>query len=300
MYISQLKTFIEVAETLSFSEAATRLCISQSAVSQNIAELERISGTLLINRNKRPFKLTTAGEIFLQGACDIIRKSEETMEKIELAARGYIGRIKVGFLAGVEQEFLPRGIKEFCDAYPKTKISLQHFNWAGVNQAMELEHIDVGFSFSYGLDHFPGITGKPLYTDKLYIAMHRNHHLAHHTSLDMTKLKHEPFVTFHRQTDYLLHDLTKQVCAEHGYTPNVTSYVYDMDAILFIVKTGQSISLVPGAVRQADKQIRFVEINGKNKHLDLMLVWKKDNDNPAIPLFVEKMSAISSLKMYQY
>lgn len=300
MYISQLKTFVEVAETLSFSEAAARLGISQSAVSQNIAELEKLSGTLLINRNKRPFKLTTAGAIFLQGAYDIIRKSEDTMAKIELVAKGYIGGLRMGFLAGVEQEFLPQGIKDFCDAYPKIKISLQHFNWAGTNQAIELEQIDVGFSFSYGLDHFPGIIGKPLYTDKLYIALHRHHHLAHNISIDISKLKDEPFVMFHRQTDYLLHDLTKQVCAEHGYTPNVTSHVYDMDAILFIVKTGQAIALVPGAVRQPDKQIRFVEINGGNKHLDLMLVWKKTNDNPAIPLFIEKVSAISSLKKYQF
>jgi len=292
----QLKTFIEVAESTSFSEAASRLNISQSAVSQTILELEKQANTTLIIRNKRPLKLTLAGEIFLQGAYDIIRKSEEIMSKIELADKGYTGTLRLGFLAEGKQDFLPQGIKEFCEFYPKINLSLQHYNWTGVNRALELEQIDVGVSFSHKLDQFPDLEGKPLCPDKLVLAIHRNHHLASYNSVSISALKSERFVTFHQQTDYLLYDLINQVCAAQGFMPNIVSNVFDMDAILFIVKTGQAISLVPGSVRQHDKDIRFLEISEGNKYFDLMLVWKKGNNNPTIPLFIDKISSNSALK----
>jgi DNA-binding transcriptional LysR family regulator len=292
MDINLLRSFIAVAETLSFTEAGARLSISQSAVSQQIAELERLLGAKLILRNKRPFQLTPSGKVVLKEAASIVAKAEDLFTKIKFIQNGFTGTLRVGFLAGVEQDFLTQGIREFCEFYPRINLILQHFNWTELTQAMMNDDIDVGFTIAHNYFNFPELTGISLYTDVFCVALPHNHRLAGENTINISRLAHEPFVTFPRQTDRLLHDFTIQLCAEHGFMPVIVSHPRDMAAILFMVKLGCAISIVPSAVRKtAISDVRFVEIESPERYHDFTLTWKKDNLNPSIPVFIEKVKS---------
>ena len=129
MDIQKLKYFVAVAESLSFSEAASNVGISQSAMSQQIAELERQVKTQLIIRKKRPLQLTSAGKVLLKESYSLVAKADEALHKTHQAAKGYVGFLKVGFLGGIERSFLPRVIREFRDVYPEIDLSLHQYNW---------------------------------------------------------------------------------------------------------------------------------------------------------------------------
>lgn len=81
MDIRQLRYFIAVAEHLNFTEAARELFVAQSAVSQQIADLEKKVGVQLFIRNKRSVQLTKAGTVLLKEANDLIKKLKKPLKR---------------------------------------------------------------------------------------------------------------------------------------------------------------------------------------------------------------------------
>ncbi|MDA8441339.1 MAG: LysR substrate-binding domain-containing protein [Peptococcaceae bacterium] len=297
MDIQKLKYFIALSENLNFSEAAQQLHISQSALSQQIAELEKQVDAQLLNRNKRPFQLTSAGRVLLKEAYTLVAKADDALKKTKMAADGVIGYLKVGFLGGIEENFLPEGIREFEEAYPHIELSLQHYNWGELNKVLTSGEIDVGFTMSYGFERFPELVGLNLYSDVFSVAMHRNHRLASESMINVAQLANERFATFYRQTDDLLHDYTISICAAHGFIPNITSQFWDLAAILFMVESGLAVTIVPGTVREvASRGVRIIDLEGPNTDLDVMVAWNKNTLNTSIPVFVRKLESLDALK----
>lgn len=100
MLLRQLNYFIAVAETGSFTRAAERCFISQSAVSQQIQALERELGVELIHRENRTFTLTAAGEHFYRKGCPLLKKLDGLCrETAELGRTALLG-LRVGCLRG--------------------------------------------------------------------------------------------------------------------------------------------------------------------------------------------------------
>ncbi len=297
MDTQKLKYFITLAEYQNFSDAASAAGKSQSAISQQIAELEKQVGAQLINRKKRPFELTSAGKILLKEAYAIVSKADEALNKTCLAANGYIGFLKVGFLGGIERGFLPQAIREFRETYPNIDLSLHQYNWGELNKALVHEEIDVGFTMTYGFDRFHELISKDLFTNVTTIAMQRNHRLSSESSIKISLLKNESFVTLNPKTDFLLYDQTMQLCGESGFAPRKITLCWDIDAILFNVESGLGVSILPGTIRDlAGRDVRFVEIDHPDKYLSVKVAWNKNTLNSAISIFVDKLEALRSSK----
>ncbi len=297
MDTQKLKYFIAVAEYLNFSEAAIKVGISQSAISQQIAELEKQVGTPLIIRKKRPLQLTSAGKILLKESYSLVTRADEALNKTYLATKGILGFLKVGFLGGIERAFLPEAISEFRETYPNIDLSLHQYNWGELNKALMREEIDVGFTMTYGFDRYVDLTAKELFTDVVCVAMHRNHRLASESSIKVANLKEESFVTLNPKTDFLIHDQTIQLCAEGGFSPSKITLCWDIDAILFNVESGLGVTILPGTVRDlAGHDIRFIDIDHPDKYFSVLVAWNKNSLNPSIPIFVEKLESLRSMK----
>jgi len=290
MDIQKLKYFVSVAETLSFTDAATQTGVSQSAISQQISELEKNLGAQLIIRNKRPLQLTWAGKVLLEEASSLISITNEAVKKIQLAASGVTGYLKVGFLGGIEKVILPQAVRDFRQLYPNIYVNLHQYNWAQINEAMMREELDVGFTMSHRLHGFPDLVAESLRTDFLCVAIHRNHPLASERCIDVAALANESFVKFTQKEDYLLNDLTYQICAEHGFTPKIINESRDLTALLFMVEAGLGIMVIPGPVREvAGSEIRVIELSRPKTYMDVMVAWNRNNINASTPIFVKHL-----------
>ena len=297
MDIQKLNYFIAVAECLSFSEAALRVGISQSGMSQKIAELERQLETQLIIRKKRPLQLTSAGRVLLKESYSLVAKADDAVNKTYQAAKGYVGFLKVGFLGGIERGFLPRAIREFRETYPKIDLSLHQYNWGELNKALVREEIDVGFTMTYGFERFPQLASKDLFTDVVSVAMQRNHSLASENTINLSRLIEEPFVTLDPRTDFLLYDQTIQLCGQSGFAPRKITLCWDIDAVLFNVESGLGVTILPGTVRDvAGHDVRFIEIDHPDRYFNVKVAWNKSTLNPSIAVFVEKLETLRFMK----
>jgi DNA-binding transcriptional LysR family regulator len=115
-----------VAEEGSFGRAAEHLGYTQSAVSQQIAALERIVGQRLVERpgGPRPVSLTEAGDLLLRHAAGIVARLQAAQADLAAFAEGSVGTLRVGTYQSVGARVLPRLLREFRESWPKVDIQL--------------------------------------------------------------------------------------------------------------------------------------------------------------------------------
>lgn len=298
--IQKLRYFIALAECSSFTEAAARLGISQSAVSQQMAELERLIEAPLFTRSNRQCQLTHVGKVLLKEAFFLVAKSDEALKKVQLAVKGITGQLRIGYWGGIEKKFLPQAINDFRLANPQVDFSLHQYNCGELNNALVREDIDIGFAMNYGFDHFPELAAKTLFTDPMCIAMHRGHRLAMESFINLLDLSNEHFVTFYPQADYLSHSHTLQVCTESGFLPQNLILCHDLETVLLTVESGLGVAILPSSVREvAGRGLHMSEIRPLAQHLEFMVTWKKNSFNASVPAFVDKLEALSLIRSFK-
>ena len=95
-----------------------------------------------------------------------------------------------------------------------------------------------------------------------------------------------------------MHDLTVLLCAESGFTPNIVSLTWEMAVILFTVESGVAVSIIPGTCREiAGRDVRIIELETPRRYFDVLIAWKKNDINTSIPVFVNLIDSLSSIKL---
>src|SRR5919201_4441539 len=122
--VKRMKVLREVAAERSFSAAAQKLGYTQSAVSQQIAALERESGTVLIERNPRGIRLTDAGEALVRHADGILARLAEAEAELEAIAGLRGGRLRLGSFPTAGATLMPKAIAVFSRKHPGVELSL--------------------------------------------------------------------------------------------------------------------------------------------------------------------------------
>src|SRR5919201_5749387 len=150
MELRHLRYFVAVAEELHFGRAAARLNIAQPPLSRQIRDLEREPGAELLERVKRRVQLTPAGRAFLPEARLTLTQAERARRTAQRAARGEIGRIRVGFSeAATYSAILPDVLAFFRMHLPHIGISL-----------FEMDSLEQAEAFREGRIHL-GILSSP-------------------------------------------------------------------------------------------------------------------------------------------
>src|SRR6202021_2451417 len=122
--VHQLKVFAAVAENLSFTRAAERLFLTQSAVSHQIAKLEREVGRELLARQGRPGTLTAAGRERGGHARRVFAAVEEAEQAARPAGRPDAGRLRIGASATACQYIIPEALREFRECFPEYSLAI--------------------------------------------------------------------------------------------------------------------------------------------------------------------------------
>jgi DNA-binding transcriptional LysR family regulator len=136
-----------VAGEGSFGRAAGRLGYTQSAVSQQIATLERIVGERLVNRpgGPRPVSLTEAGRLLLRHADSIVARLEAAQADLNALQAGEAGTLRVGTFQSVGARILPEVMRRFIATWPLVEVMLEEHDDEQIDAALERGEIDVGF-----------------------------------------------------------------------------------------------------------------------------------------------------------
>ena len=118
MELRHLRYFLAVGEALSFTKAAAQLRVAQPALSRQVQDLEDEIGVDLLKRSPRGVTLTAEGKLFLEEARELLKRADESIEKVGALARGYYGELHVGYSPLPTVEVLPPALAAFQKVFP--------------------------------------------------------------------------------------------------------------------------------------------------------------------------------------
>lgn len=143
MLLKQIEYFLAVVDANSFSEAAERCFISQSAVSQQIRALESELGTALLERHNRTFSLTDAGKIFYRKCTVLINDLNAIIRETKAAAAEGRPVLRIGYLkcyGGYEFQY---AVSEFSETHPDVELEIITGNHEDLYEALRDDRVDL-------------------------------------------------------------------------------------------------------------------------------------------------------------
>ena len=281
-----LRYFLVLAETLHYRKAADILFISQSALSQQIKQLEAILGVTLFDRTNRKVALSRPGQLLVKEAQLILKQLEDSMERWQLTHDGVIGQLKIGFVGSAMQMYLPSILKQFGKKYTKINFYLEELTNTEQIRALEHEELDIGFMRSNIVS--PDLRIKSVYKENFSLVLPEDHFITKDNFKHMGQLSEESFILFPNENSPMYFQQIQNLCADQGFSPRISHKSIHGPTIFKLVENGMGISIVPNSLRdEHNYKIKFLELDKVLHRTELFAAWKKNNTNPALHYFLE-------------
>lgn len=242
MELRQLHYFMEVAKREHISEAAVDLHVAQSAISRQIANLEKELGVKLFEREGRNIKLTPIGKIFLDHTKTAMKAIDHATKQVEEYLDPDRGLIKIGFPTSLASHLLPTVISSFKDQHPNVAFHLRQGSYQYLIDSVKKREIDLAFLGPVPKED-PDIESHILFTEFIAALVPDDHPLAERDRLLLSDLRNDSFVLF--PEGYILHKIVINACKQAGFSPNISSEGVDLDAIKGLVSAGIGVTLLP-------------------------------------------------------
>ncbi len=285
MELRHLRYFCTAAEQGSFSKTARMLYVSQSAISEQIADLEEEIGVKLFSREGRNTVLTAAGEVFLHEARTVLSSAKHAVERAQGAARGEIGTLRIGFFAGGIGPNFTRTVRRFRKQYPGVRLSLAEMTPTLQWQALVEGSIDLGFTRRLEPPYVDLLASETIRQDRVVAVLPRNHRLAP-GPVNLRDLAGEPFVLSSRETSPALFDKVIELCSEAGFSPKIASISTVWSSVVLLVQAGEGVSLLPSNHQQTRaNDLAFCPLTAKNAWVDLVIAWPPKRDSAIMQSF---------------
>ncbi|TDQ29071.1 LysR substrate-binding domain-containing protein [Zeaxanthinibacter enoshimensis] len=282
--LRELRSFVVLAGTLHYGRAAEELHLSQSALSQQIMQLERMLGHKLFDRTNRRVALSKAGELLLPEAGRILQQVESSVSSWERTMAGQAGQLNIGFVGSAMQSYLPPLLKSFSASHPEIRFTLEELTNAEQLEGLEHGLIDIAFMRSNRVPE--DVQLQSVFTENLCLVLPQDHPLDASSFRDMSQVAEESFVLFPNENSPRYYQQIQNLCADHGFSPRIAHRSIHGPTIFSLVENGMGISIIPNSLR--DKQqykVKFIELTDIPQKTELFAAWKKGNENPALPRF---------------
>ncbi|MGB7582601.1 MAG: LysR family transcriptional regulator [Sedimentisphaerales bacterium] len=194
MHIETLRMFCDLATLRSFSKTADKHLVSQSAVSQQVAQLEIEHKCQLLNRQKRPLELTAAGELLYRAARDIVDRYDQLNSEMNSLKSAAQSRINVGAIYSIGMHSLPEYIKRFMVKRPSVNVHVAYFISEKIYELVLAGELDIGLVAVPRRDKRLDVY--EFEDEPLVLACSSKHPLAKQSQIDIHKLQMERFIGF--------------------------------------------------------------------------------------------------------
>ena len=194
MQIETFKIFCDLADTRSFSKAASNNAITQSAVSQQIRALENRFKVTLIDRGRRNFSLTLEGKAFLDASKDILNVYDTLGDRFRELHNVVAGELRIGAIYSIGLHELPAYLKMFRARHPGVEVHVEYHRSAQIYSEVMNGDVDLGFvSFPAARK---GLRIEPFLEDRLVLICHPSHRLASRGRIELAEVEGEKFIGF--------------------------------------------------------------------------------------------------------
>ncbi|TBO54609.1 LysR family transcriptional regulator, partial [Streptomyces kasugaensis] len=271
MELQQMRYVVAVAETGGFTRAAERCHVVQSALSHQIARLEKELGARLFDRTSRSVRLTAAGAAFVPVARQTLQAAERARAEVEAASGEVRGRLAVGAISTVAAVDLARELGAFRTRCPQVRISLRTEMSDQLIEQVRQGALDVAFIGLAPGARTAGVRQKELSRGELVAVVPPGHPLAGRAWTRLSRLARETFVDFtagsaaRRQRDDAFR-------AAGLAAADVAFEVTTVEFLAKLVRAGLGVGMVPESIAAELTGLHVVRVRPAPERVE-RLVW---------------------------
>ena len=255
--IRSLQIFRDVIATQSFTEAARRNFLTQSAVSHHLKALEAKFGHRLVERGRRQIHLTRAGKLVYAASVDLVKRYERLETALKQPATAVGGKLRVGSIYTIGLYHLPPYTSSFLKRYPQVDLLLSYLKDQEVYEAVLNDRVEIGL-VDYPKPH-PRLAIAPFKKERIALIVPPRHRWAGKKRISLKDLSGQPFIV--PQAELPLEKVLRQA----RIRVNVVHAFDNIEITKRAVEIGLGLALVPRVTvdREADtgrlKILDFVE-----------------------------------------
>jgi DNA-binding transcriptional LysR family regulator len=241
----RLRVLLEVATRGSFSAAAEALAFTQSAVSQQVAALERETGTRLVERGVRPVRLTDAGRALVAHAEAVLARLDEAQQELGEIARLRRGRLRLASFPTAIATLVPAAIARFNQRHPDVDVTVADDHQQGLLARLARWELDLALIYDHEALPEPEerLERTSLLDDPFDLVVPDGHRFAGRTSVALEALAEATWIGGTPDGAYariVLHS-----CRIAGFEPRVTFGSDDYNAVQAFVAVGLGVAILP-------------------------------------------------------
>jgi len=287
-----LRTFCAVADELHFRRAAQRLHATQSAVSQQIKELERRIGAELLERSRRGVRLSASGQAFLHEARSILARCEAASALARDVARGRRGSVTIGLIGAATFEVAPQLLASVAARAPGLDVRFRELS--ATEQLASLRAgdgpIDAGLVRSER--RASGLAFRTILREPVICLLPAGHPLAAQPTVAVSDLEGEPILNLSREHDPAGHDAYLAIYRKAGFEPRVVMEISQIATILFAIASQGCVALGPAGWRVLHRDgVVHRPLVPPAPSIETRLVWNPKRISPGLALLLEATGA---------
>ena len=244
--VKRLRILREVAQRGSFSAAAEALYLSQSAVSQQIATLEREVGMKLLDRTREGPKLTDAGRVAVSHAEAAIARLEEAERELAAIAGLEGGELRLASFPSASATVLTEAVSVFHRRHPKVRLSVTDAEPQESLPQLRGGEVDLALSFDYPSlpkDDDRDLEFTLVLTESMHIALPKDHPLAERPVVPLIELAEVEWLCGSRPSS--CGEIVVQACRDAGFEPHIGFESDDYHVMQGFIAAGLGVTLLP-------------------------------------------------------
>jgi DNA-binding transcriptional LysR family regulator len=300
--VRRLRLLLELTRRGTVTAVAEALAYTPSAVSQQLAALEREAGVPLLERTGRRLALTPAGTVLAGYAESVFATLEEASAALAATRDSLTGPLRIGAFPSAARVILPPALVALGRDHSGLELMVTELDPVDVPGALHSGALDVALTFVY--DYVPTTPGpaldsEPLLDEVVYLttadagqaSIEERTSTGHRTSIE--DCRDASWIAGSPGT--LCHSLVLRACGAQGFTPRIRHYADDFGTVLALVAAGQGISLIPQlGLTGAPSGVAITPLAARRRS---SIAWRKGTrHHPAIAAFVAAIreSALAS------
>ncbi|MBF6333742.1 LysR substrate-binding domain-containing protein [Nocardia transvalensis] len=236
--VRRLRLLRELARRGTIAAVAQALAYTPSAVSQQLAALEREAGVALLQRTGRSVTLTPAALRLVDHADTILAVLEHASAELAAARSELTGALRIGAFPTAVRAILSPVLVTLSRAHPRLELLVTELDPANAPAALRAETLDIALVQEYDyvpLERETGLTTEPFLEETVYLAAPMSGPLASH--------RNSLWIASTPGT--LCHIMTVRSCQAAGFTPHIRHHADDFGTVLALVAAGQGVAFVP-------------------------------------------------------
>jgi DNA-binding transcriptional LysR family regulator len=240
MDVRRLRLLLELSRRGTVTAVADALAYTPSAISQQLAALEREAGVPLLDHVGRRVALTPAGAVLARYAESVMAVLEEASAALAATRASLTGPLRIGAFPSAARAILPTALVSLGRDHPGLELMVTELDPAAVPGALHAGAIDVAVTFVYDYvpaEPDPALDTEPLLEEIVYLAT------CDPGKTSIQDLRDTPWIA--GSPDTLCHTMIVRACQASGFTPRIRHYADDFGTVLALVAAGQGVSLIP-------------------------------------------------------